>query len=160
MPSFIETHRTTVTPAQCDHLGHMNVQHYVAIVSAGFDTLLGRLGLPPSEIERRRIGMAAVRMEIDYLAEARAGDALVLYSTVEHVGGRSLRIRHRLCRAADAAGAADEQELMRTLAIGVPMDLDRRQGTDLPPDVRAAAEAMAGTTDPAAVGAADPAAAG
>jgi acyl-CoA thioesterase FadM len=142
----------------------MNVQHYVAIVSLGFDTLLSRLGLPPAEIERRRIGMAAVRMEIDYLAEARAGDPLVLYSTVERVGGRSLRIRHRLCRAADGAGAANEQELMRTLAIGVPMDLDRRQGTDLPPDVRAAAEAMAGAADPAvddaATGAAAPAAAG
>jgi hypothetical protein len=25
MPTFVETYRATVAPADCDHLGHMNV---------------------------------------------------------------------------------------------------------------------------------------
>lgn len=28
MPTYMETFRATIAPADCDHLGHMNVQHY------------------------------------------------------------------------------------------------------------------------------------
>jgi hypothetical protein len=35
MHLFIETYRGTVGPADCDDLGHMNVQHYFAAVSNG-----------------------------------------------------------------------------------------------------------------------------
>jgi hypothetical protein len=35
MPLFIETHRAKVGPTDCDHLGHMNAQHYFAAVSNG-----------------------------------------------------------------------------------------------------------------------------
>ena len=45
MPIFVETCRATVAPSDCDHLGHMNVQHYFATVSDGMfasDSALAR----------------------------------------------------------------------------------------------------------------------
>jgi acyl-CoA thioester hydrolase len=45
MPIFVETYRATVAPADCDHLGHMNVQHYFAAVSDGMFAIMARLGL-------------------------------------------------------------------------------------------------------------------
>jgi acyl-CoA thioesterase FadM len=44
MPAFVETYRATVAPAHCDHLGHMNVQHYFAAASDGMFAILIRLG--------------------------------------------------------------------------------------------------------------------
>lgn len=35
MSAFLETYRAAVAPADYDHLGHMNVQHYFAAVSDG-----------------------------------------------------------------------------------------------------------------------------
>jgi hypothetical protein len=37
-------------PADCDHLGHMNVQHYFAAVSDGMFAMMVCLGLGPEEI--------------------------------------------------------------------------------------------------------------
>ena len=50
---FVETYRATVAAADCDHLGHMNVQHYFAAVSEGMFAIMVRLGLDPEEIRRR-----------------------------------------------------------------------------------------------------------
>jgi acyl-CoA thioesterase FadM len=44
MPAFVETYRATVAPAHCDHLGHMNVQHYFAAASDAMFAILIRLG--------------------------------------------------------------------------------------------------------------------
>jgi acyl-CoA thioesterase FadM len=49
IPIFVETYRATVAPSDCDHLGHMNVQHYFAAVSDGMFAIMVRLGLGPEE---------------------------------------------------------------------------------------------------------------
>ena len=35
MGQYFETYRATVKPEQCDHLGHMNVQYYIAALNDG-----------------------------------------------------------------------------------------------------------------------------
>ena len=74
MPLFIETHRAKVGPADCDHLGHMNVQHYFAAVSNGMFVMMGRLGLTPEEIQRRQMSFAVVHADTDFHNELRSGD--------------------------------------------------------------------------------------
>jgi acyl-CoA thioester hydrolase len=82
MPIFVETYRATVDPADCDHLDHMNVQHYFAAVSDGMFAIMVRLGLGPEEIRRRQISFAVVRAETDFHRELRPGDVMSLESTV------------------------------------------------------------------------------
>jgi hypothetical protein len=73
MPGFVETYRATVAPADCDHLGHMNVQHYFAAVSDGMFAIMVRLGLGPEEIRRRQISFAVVRARNQRVVRGRDG---------------------------------------------------------------------------------------
>ena len=138
MPTFVETYRATVAPAQCDHLGHMNVQHYFAAVSDGMFAIMIRLGLGPEEIRRRQMSFAVVHAETDFHQELRAGDVVALESTVLEVCGKSATFQHRLKDVATGAIA------MSTKFKCVLLDLDKRQAISTPDDIRAAAVALAG----------------
>jgi acyl-CoA thioester hydrolase len=96
MPIFVETYRATVAPADCDHLGHMNVQHYFAAVSDGMFGIMVRLGLGPEEIRRRQMAFAVVHAETDFHHELHAGDVVALGSTVLKPGEKSAIFGHRL----------------------------------------------------------------
>src|SRR5262245_35547164 len=100
MTIFVETYRATVAPADCYHLGHMNVQHYFAAVSDGMFGVMVRLGLGPDEIRKRRISFAVVGAETDFHGELFAGDVVVLESTVLKLGEKSATFQHRLKNAA------------------------------------------------------------
>jgi len=138
MARYFETFRATVTPAHCDHLGHMNVQHYIAALSDGAIALVAQLGLPPKEIGQRQIALAAAHMEADFLREVRAGDEIVLESAVEEVGRKSLTVLHRLWHTPSGT------EAMRAVVTAVMMDLRTRKAMEIPDDVRAAALALSG----------------
>jgi len=136
MPGFVETYRAAVAPAQCDHLGHMNVQYYFAAVSDGMFALMIRLGLAPDEIARRKLSFAVVRAETDFHRELRAGDVVALESAVARLGEKSVTFQHRLRNVATAELA------MSTQFKCVLMDLVKRQASVIPGDVRAAAQAL------------------
>jgi acyl-CoA thioester hydrolase len=133
MPIFVETYRATVAPADCDHLGHMNVQHYFAAVSDGMFAIMVRLGLTPEEIRRRQISFAVVRAETDFHRELRPGDVMALESTVLTLGEKSATFHHRLKDVATGDIA------MSTEFKCVLLDLEKRKATSIPDDIRAAA---------------------
>lgn len=138
MSIFVETYRATVAPADCDHLGHMNVQHHFAAVSDGMFGLMVRLGLGPDEIRTRRISFAVVPAETDFHGELLAGDVVVLESAVVKLGEKSATFQHRLKNAATGGVA------MSTASKCVLLDLDKRQATAIPDDIRAAAAQLIG----------------
>jgi len=138
MPTFVETYRATVAPADCDHLGHMNVQHYFAAVGDGMFGIMVRLGLGPDQIRKRRTSFAVVHAETDFHRELLAGDVVVLESTVVKLGEKSATFRHRLKNAATGNIA------MSTEFKCVLLDLDKRQATMIPDDIRAAAAELMG----------------
>jgi acyl-CoA thioester hydrolase len=138
MPGFVETYRAAVAPAQCDHLGHMNVQYYFSAVSDGMFALMIRLGLGPDEIARRRLSFAVVRAETDFHRELHVGDVVALESTVLKLGEKSATFRHRLKNAASGDLA------MSTDFKCVLLDLEKRQASAIPGDVRAAASELIG----------------
>jgi acyl-CoA thioester hydrolase len=133
MPRFFETYRATVAPASCDDLGHMNVQHYFAAVSEGMFAIMIRLGLGPEEIRRRRLSFAVVHAETDFHREVRAGDVVVLETTLAELGEKSATFHHRLTNMTTGAPA------MSTDFRCVLLDLAKRQVTSIPDDIRAAA---------------------
>jgi acyl-CoA thioester hydrolase len=136
MPTYVETHRATVAPADCDDLGHMNVQHYFAAVSDGMFRLMARVGLTPEEIRRHQRSFAVVRAEGEFLRELHAGDMLVLESTVLQFGDRSATFHHRLRHAATGTVA------MTAHFTCVFLDLETRRVVTIPDDLRSAAVEM------------------
>ena len=130
MAKYVETFRGAVAPADCDHLGHMNVQHYFRAVSDGMFAVMIHLRLTPEEIRRRKLSFAVVRAESEFHRELFAGDVIALESTILKVGERSATFHHRLRNAATGDVA------MSTEFKCVLLDLDKRQAAVVPEDIR------------------------
>jgi acyl-CoA thioester hydrolase len=130
---LIETHVGRVAPGECDHLGHMNVQFYVSRVSDAAWHVMASIGITPSFIRERRQAPAAVRQEIAYLRELRAGDLLRMDSGVVEASEKRLTFYHRLTNVESG------QVAMTSKVYTVNMDLDTRRSTPLDPAVLAAA---------------------
>lgn len=126
----LETYRATVAPADCDHLGHMNVQHYFRAVSDGMFGLMAQVGLGPAEIRSRKLSFAVVHAETDFTAELIAGDLIALRSGVQAVGRRSAEFLHELLNV----GSGDT--VMKTRFKCVLLDLERRVAVEVPTDIR------------------------
>ena len=126
---LIETFRGRVAPYECDHLGHMNVQFYVARVSDATATLTDAIGLTATYTRTRKRAVVTVHLDISYLAELKAGDLIVMHSGVLAVEPKKLRIVHRLTRVEDGKPA------MRARALMIGMDLERRRATPLDEDI-------------------------
>jgi len=133
MPNYVETFRATVAPADCDHLGHMNVQHYFRAVGDGMFAVMICVGLTPEEIRRRRLSFAVVRAETEFHRELYAGDVIALESTILKLGVKSAMFHHRL------RNVATDELAMSTKFKCVLLDLDKRQATVVPEDIRKAA---------------------
>jgi acyl-CoA thioester hydrolase len=133
MPTYIETFRATVAPADCDHLGHMNVQHYFRAVGDGMFAAMVHLGMTPEEIRRRKLSFAVVRAETEFHHELYAGDVIALESTIVKVGEKSATFHHRL------RNVATNEIAMSTDFICVLLDLEKREATIVPEDIRSAA---------------------
>jgi len=131
----IRTYQGLVYPAQCDAMGHMNVQHYVAAFDQAAWHLMAACGYDAGWVVSRREGWADVRYEIDYRHEIRAGELFVVDSAVRRVGTKSLTTWHRL---------ASPDGILRAelLAVTAYFDLERRRARELPDLIRAGALAL------------------
>ncbi len=130
------TYRGVVYPAQCDAMGHMNVQHYVAAFDQAMWHLVLALGFRPSWVTERRQGWADVRYLINFKRELSAGQLFRVESAVVRIGGSSLVTAHQLREVESGEVAADIE------MTSVYFDLERRASRQLPPDIRRAAEQM------------------
>lgn len=136
MPQFFETYRAVVTPEQCDHLGHWNIQYYVGAISEAAIALSDRLGVSLEESGRRGLGLAAVHMELDYLRELRDGDSLRVETALVALGGKSLRVRHRM------RNLTLDVEAFTASVTAVFLDLKARRAIEIPADIRTTGEAL------------------
>ncbi|WP_437579239.1 acyl-CoA thioesterase [Sorangium sp. So ce887] len=82
-------------------------------------------------ILQRRIGLPAVRVEVDYAAPVRYGETLRIETSVVRIGRRSATLRYRMVRTHDGVLAA---ELRHTV---VTTDLVQLASVPMPEDVRA-----------------------
>ena len=131
---MIETYRGVVYPIHLDHMGHMNVQWYVARFDEATWHLFSRLGITTSYIRETGKGMVAVHQTIDYEREALSGDLLVIESAVEKITGKSIHFRH--CMRNAETGEA----LAVTHLVGVHFDRELRQSCPLPAGVAEAGQ--------------------
>ncbi len=96
-------------------------------VSEGLAVGFGRL------ILERRIGLPTVRLEADFSAVSRMGDAVVLSLSVERLGRRSISLALR-CESHQG------QLRMAVRQVLVTTSLDTHRAMDIPADLRAAIE--------------------
>jgi acyl-CoA thioester hydrolase len=93
---MIETYRGCVSASQCDEMGHMNTQFYVALFHAATALLFHAHGASPGADQQLGLGWADVVHQIQYRRELRAGAVVAVRSAVTSVGGKSVGYRHRL----------------------------------------------------------------
>src|SRR4030095_13517652 len=123
MTEFTVTHRGTVYPWQCDHMGHMNVMWYVAKFDEASWQLLSFLALTRARFARDGAGMAAVEQRIEYKRELRAGDVVTIRSTMLEVKDKAICIRHEMTN--DETGDLSAV----TEIVAVHIDMTARRAT-------------------------------
>jgi acyl-CoA thioester hydrolase len=132
-----ETARTVVYPWQCDLMGHLATQNYMRIFDDATYHLLARVGCLLSRMQSTGLGWADVSHHIAYRKELLPGDLLVAMSSIVGLGRRSLKYRTRLLRS-----AGDCAECAVLTGVAVHFDLENRIAIDLPPELRARAQAL------------------
>jgi acyl-CoA thioester hydrolase len=136
MSGALPTYRGVVYPWHCDHVGHMNVMHYVGKFDEATWFLLNRIGLTRTFLATNRRGMAAVEQRIAYQREVLAGDALAVDTTIVEVRDKVLKFVHRM----SVPDVAETAAVM--LQTTVHLDTERRRATAFPPDVVARAREL------------------
>ncbi len=134
--SFAVTHRGTVYPWQCDHMGHMNSMWYVGKFDEASWQLLSTLGLTRSRFRTEGAGMAAVEQHIEYKHELHAGDVITIRSAVLGVKDKSIRLTHEMRN--DETGEVTAS----TVIVGLYLNTTARKARSLPSDVRERAVVM------------------
>ena len=129
------TYRGAVYPRHLDHMGHMNVQFYVAKFDAAVWHLFDRLGLTADYIREHNCGMAAVEMNIRYLKELHAGDLVTVRSGLLKVGGRRLELVQEM-----RLGEAGELAVVEKITA-VHLDRQARRAVPFPEEIAARARA-------------------
>ena len=132
----VVTFRGVVYPAQCDAMGHMNAQHYIAAFDQAMWHLVLQLGFLPSWVTERRRGWADVRYVVNFKNELHAGQLFSVESTVVRIGNSSLVSAHSLSEAASGVIAAEIE------MTSIYFDLEKRTSRALPPSIRQAAKQM------------------
>lgn len=131
-----ETFRGAVYPWQCDGMGHMNTQFYIACYDSASLHFLARL-YPSREMKPAGLGWADVRQLVEYRKEAVAGDLLVVRTTLLRLGTKSIEYRHDLVNS-------ETGELHATSAqVTVLFDLEQRCAVPLTDRIRASAAELA-----------------
>jgi len=127
----MDLYRAIVFPWQCDQLGHMNVMYYVHAFDQAFGYLLGEAGLTGAHMRETMMSFADVKHEIDYRAEQRAGDRIVVTGGFSKVGNSSAQLRLTMTNPDTGAVAAT------TTITSVHFDLAKRKSAPIPDDTRA-----------------------
>ena len=141
MSNYRETYRKAVTADMCDMYGHMNVQFYVAAISDSFFSLMTAVGLGKTAVEKHRLGLVAVNMNIDYLSEMEAGDVIYMQGAIVSASGKKLACKWKLY------DQATDRQAMEAAALYVCMDLDTRRSRDIPLHLLKAAQEVVVAAD-------------
>lgn len=141
MSKLIPCYRGAVDAWECDQMGHMNVQFYMAKGSESFGHLQHALGLSPSRIRQERKGLRFRTLRIQYKAEVHAGSVLHGLAGIRKIDGETIHgFIHLFETAYDRLSAVYEFTAAFT-------DYVTDQALALPSDVRETADSLADSHD-------------
>ncbi|MEQ8611491.1 MAG: thioesterase family protein [Parvibaculum sp.] len=134
MSGMIDTYRGYVSLQECDEMGHMNIQHYIAKGSDSSFNLRVALGHGALTQAETGLGYVALEHHIRFHRELRASDLVVIRAGVVEVRDKTLRIYQEMREALDGTLAA-------TFVVDTGcLDLATRRLAPWPEHVRAAAQ--------------------
>ncbi len=90
------TYFGTVYPAECDHMGHLNVAHYVAKFDAASWNFFFDFGVTRDAMAAQAYAVAAVEQKIAYRRELMPGDVIEIRSRVLEVKEKAIRFIHEM----------------------------------------------------------------
>ncbi len=131
MGKVFETARGTVYPWQTDHVGHMNVQFYIARFDEASWQLLANFGLTGAYLRDNRKGMGALEQHTYYRRELLPGALIRIASELEEIKPKVVRFTHRMYDVETG------EEVASTTIIAAHMDTQARQAVPFPEDVAA-----------------------
>lgn len=127
------TYRGAVYPWHCDHVGHMNVMHYVGKFDEATWNFFSDLGLSPAYFRDHHCGMAAVQQNITYKRELVAGEVVEVRTRLIEMRERVIRFEHVMIErgSGDVAAVCD--------LTGVHLDRRARKSIPFPAEILAKA---------------------
>ena len=128
-------HRVSIAvqPDDIDAYGHVNNAVYLKWLDVAAWSHSAALGLPIAACTRLRRGMAALRIEIDYLRAALPGDRVEVATWIAD-SDRKLRVTRRF----QLRHASDGGTLARATTQYVCLTLDNGRAARMPPEFTAA----------------------
>jgi len=131
MGKIFETARGTVYPWQIDHVGHMNVQFYIARFDEASWQLMANFGLTSSYLREHHRGMGALEQHTYYKRELLAGALIRIASEVEEVKPKVVRFTHRMYDVETG------EEVASTTIVAAHLDTEARRAVVFAPDIAA-----------------------
>jgi len=128
------TYRGVIHAWHLDHMGHMNVQHYVGMFDHGTWVLFSMMGLDAAWFREQNRGMAALEQNIQYKRELHAGDVIEIRSGLVELGEKTVRIFHEMRHSSGGWVAA------QTTILGVYFDTAVRKSLAIPDPIRQKAQ--------------------
>ncbi len=119
----------TVQPQDIDAYGHVNNSVYLTWLDQAAWSHSAALGVPLAQCVGSRRGMAAQRIEIDYLRAALAADTVQVATWIESSDAR-LRVGRRF----QLRRVRDGKTLARARVDYVCINLDTGRATRMPPE--------------------------
>lgn len=143
METQFDTYRGVVYPWCMDHMGHMNVQSYVARFDEASWHFLACLGLTPSLLAEQNRGLVALEQRIQYRKEVLQGSLLDVRTGLLAVGAKTLRYLHRM------RNSETEEEVASMELLVAFLDKATRRATALPEPIAARARSLLPGTEAA-----------
>lgn len=125
----LTTYRGIVYPVQCDVMGHMNVQHYIAAFDQAMWHLVAAAGYKNSWLKDRNLGWADRHYEVDFLEELPVGSLFEVKSQFQKIGRTSLTAHHQMFNSETGALSAE------ITAVTILFDLIARKASPLPAEM-------------------------
>ena len=120
------THRGTVYPWHCDHLGHMNNLWFAGKFDEASWNLVTQIGFTPSHLRETNCGLATVEQVTTFQKELLAGDCLEVWTELVEIRERVMRLKHTMHNV-------ETGDVCATCAItAVHIDLALRRSTPIP----------------------------
>ncbi len=129
----VETH-FTVRDYECDMDHVVNNAVYLNYLEHARHELLRRLGIHFGELSKRGVSLVVTRIEIDYKASLKSGDAFTVATSLHRKGRVRLAFHQEVVRQSDQRSMA--------FAVATCTALNASKRPEFPPELEAALSAV------------------
>lgn len=106
-------YRGFVNTWECDEMGHMNVQFYMAKLDEGLEHMRVALGLPSAAAPEGPLALRVTGNHVRFLAEQRASDVLAVRGGVSQADESALTVYSEMVNPASSRVAATFQSRLK-----------------------------------------------